>query len=141
MLLGICLATVLVLMFTIWVLIKDRHFVFLALALSVFLGVPIFGIVNSIELDAPPYSQFPYEAVAGDSYMLSPRVYFRDYSIGSIDTLIIPSHYYLKRDWVNRWVYCDESMSIVYPDSIAQGHVYRRQIPSPYVKEGSVECK
>ena len=140
MFLGICLAVVFVLAMTIWAFIKAREFAFMAFIFSVIAGIAFFGISNSIELNNPSYFQSPYVAVVGNN-ILSPHVFFKDYSIANSDTLIIPSHYYLKHDWINTWMYCDESMSIVYPDSMASGHVYHREAPSPYVSEGSVECK
>jgi hypothetical protein len=106
----------------------------IGVVVGIFCAVFVGTMLNFIELDTPRYAQAHYYTSIGND-----KVLFTDYQINS-EQLIIPAHYYLKHDWLNSWVYCEESLIIRCSDN-AQSHVWPRPADAPYIEHGTIECE
>jgi hypothetical protein len=109
--------------------------------LLIMVGFLLFNIVTTITINIPSYPQARYctEVVDG---CFKKQIMFNNYSILSDgQELNIPSHYYIKNDWINRWEYCETSLVIECPGGKAFSYVYNRAPAAPYIKQGVIECK
>jgi hypothetical protein len=132
MILAICVSSVIVVA-TIILMIKYEP-IFLLLFI---IAVMAFGVISSIESNVPTYSQAKYYTDVQND-----EIIFNDFTIiNQGQELNIPTHYYLKKDWINNWVFCDATLTIAYPDGKAYSYIYERTPDAPYISSGVVECK
>jgi hypothetical protein len=114
-------------------------------AFSLFLGVPALCSYASA-LPSPDIAK--YEMRIEDTSILFDAYQDKD------DKIAIPSHYYVKTSWVNSWNYCETPLIIAIPSSNNRPMIGERysthcgdisttykELPSPYIEDGTAQCK
>ena len=125
MYLAIVVSSLIVAIFILLARYYNESFVVFALS-----AIIPFCTISNIKTDIPTHRQAPY-----CTYINTDAVLFSDYE-ESNGELIIPSHYYVKTDWINHYVYCDEKLVISNP-----GKILVTREDAPQIKEGSIECQ